>query len=142
MLLHRTAHEGNRGRRGDVGPVGQRLTDPGVGRLVEHEPDGTIVGVLDHEHHRTEEVGVVERRHRHEQAAGSRRHRATVAQTPRRTGTTPAEASLERERDAGTVCILLDRHLAGVIGLPCGGDPGLAEEGIRGDEVRIDRGSE
>jgi hypothetical protein len=31
---------------------------------------------------------------------------------------------LERERDAGTVCILLDRHLAGVIGLPCGEIPG------------------
>ena len=68
VLLHRTAHEGDRGRRGDVGPVGQRLTDPErIGRLVEHEPDGTIVGVLDHEHHRAEEVGVVERRHRHEQ---------------------------------------------------------------------------
>ncbi len=63
--------------------VGQRVGDRHVGRPVEHEPERTLGGVLEHQHHRAVEVGVAEHRLGDQQPARRAGHRPSLAPRPR-----------------------------------------------------------
>ena len=78
VCRHRPAVEYLARLRSQGGPAGQDVGDRKIGRSVEHQPQGTLLRVLQHQHHGAIEVGVAEQRRRHQQLTG-RAHRSILA---------------------------------------------------------------
>ena len=73
-----------------------------LGRLVEHDAERALVGVLDHEHDRPEEVGVVQRRHRDQQLVPGRVHHAVLLRDPVAAG--PRRSAARAASSGSSLC--------------------------------------